>query len=308
MKKLFIKLLLFKISFVCFYLVVICIWGDYVPDVFKENLNYKRGSKGYLFSRVLDAKSTEDVDLLFLGSSHSYRGFDTRIFEKHSFRTFNFGSSAQTPIQTKLLLDRYLKQLKPKKIIFEVNPASFVNDGVESAIDLISNDRNTVESVKMAFELKHIKVFNALIYGFYNDFLEREKNFTEKRENKEDMYIKGGYVESKLRFYKVHLDTMPRTWKWNESQFKAFESIYQKIKEEGIELILVQAPITKSTYSLYTNNHEFDQRLSKFGNYYNFNTIIKLDDERHFEDFHHLNQNGVEEFNAYFIENILKKK
>jgi hypothetical protein len=287
---------------------LICIWGDFAPDFLKKNLNYQRGAKGYLFSRILEVKSVGNVDVLFIGSSHSYRGFDTRIFKKYDINSFNLGSSAQTPIQTRILLERYLTKLNPKKVIFEVNPASFVNDGVESGLDLISNDKNTFQSVKMVFEMKHIKLLNTLIYALYNDILHREKGFKESHNKGKDKYVKGGYVESELEFYKKTNDTLVKKWEWKEKQFEELESIYQFVTSKKIELILVQAPITQTSYNSYLNNDEFDSKVKKYGNYYNYNKVKLLKDERHFEDFHHLNQLGVEIFNRHFINEVLLKK
>lgn len=303
------RMFLFGLTLVLVYPVFICIWGDFAPNFLKKNLNYKRGGNGHLFTRVLEVKNIKkNTDVLFLGSSHAYRGFDTRIFEKHKINSFNLGSSAQTPIQSEVLIDRYLKRINPEKVVFEVNPASFINDGVESAIDLISNDINTLGCFKMALKINHIKVYNTLIYGVYNDLLRREESFVENPVKGNQTYVKGGYVESKLEHYVKTNDTIQRTWQWNQSQFEAFEKVCEKIRSKNIELILVQAPITKSTYSLYDNNDEFDSRIREYdyGIYYNFNNKVKLDDEKHFADFHHLNQDGVNVFNNYFIENILK--
>jgi len=82
------------------------------------------------------------VDILFLGSSHSYRGFNPQYFS--GYKTFNLGSSAQTPIQTNLLLKRYLHQLNPKTIVYEVYPISLSIDGVESSSDIIANDHHPI--------------------------------------------------------------------------------------------------------------------------------------------------------------------
>ena len=95
------------------YLLLLVFWGELTPPLLKKNLNYKKGSYGHLYSRIRELKKTHDVDILFLGSSHTYRGFDPRIFARHGFHTFNLGSSSQSPIQTEILLKRYLDKLNP---------------------------------------------------------------------------------------------------------------------------------------------------------------------------------------------------
>ena len=92
-------------------------------------------SYGHMYSRISEIKNQEDVDILFLGSSHAYRGFDTRIFLENGYKSFNLGSSAQTPTQTKVLVERYLGSLNPELVIYEVYPKTFTMDGVESSLD-----------------------------------------------------------------------------------------------------------------------------------------------------------------------------
>ena len=45
--------------------------------------------------------------------------------------------------------------------------------------------------------------------------------------------------------------------------------------------------------------------MQNYSSYYNFNTLIKLDDSLHFYDPHHLNQLGVETFNAELIDLLI---
>jgi hypothetical protein len=125
-----------------------------------------------MYTRISDLKKYKNVDILFLGSSRAYRVFDTRIYAKQGYYSFNLGSSSQTPIQTKLLMKRYLKQLNPKLIVYAVDPNAF-SDGVESAMDIIANDKNDRESLKMLAKINHLKVFNTLIYGYYKDYIHK---------------------------------------------------------------------------------------------------------------------------------------
>ncbi|HRG59203.1 MAG TPA: hypothetical protein PK323_09620 [Bacteroidia bacterium] len=307
--KRFIKSLLFFIPVVCFaYILLICVWGEFMPGIFKKNLNYFRaGSYGGMMSRLEEVKTVKNVDILFLGSSHTYRGFDNRIFKKAGFQTFNLGSSAQSPMQTLLLLNRYLDQLNPKTIIYEVYPNSFTSDGIESSLDIIANDKNDFGSIQMALKQNHIKIYNSLIYGFYRDFFNRNKGEKEKKKNGNDTYINGGFLQKDLSYFK-HIKYPNNTWNLNGKQWSYFEKILELIKKKNINLILVQTPITPNLYHSFNNNQAFDLKMKSYGTYYNFNDIVSLDDSLHFYDPHHLNQNGVIIFNEKLIEKLFTIK
>lgn len=304
--KLFIKSILTFIPFLMVtYIALIFVWGNFVPPKFQKNLKYRIGANGHLFSRLEEAEQTKNVDLLILGSSHAYREFDTRIFEKNGLSTFNLGSSAQTPIQTQTLLDRYLDELNPELILFEVYPAIFTLDGVESSLDVISNGENDLASLEMAIDINHIKVYNTLIYGLTMDLLNLNSSY-EEHENKEgDTYISGGYVEKEIEYFKDNVCHPSKEWEFNESQFEEFAEIIELFNERNIDIVLVQAPITSSLYNSYENNAEFDSLMSNFGLYYNFNEMLDLSDSLHFYDSDHLNQNGVEIFNRELV-SVLK--
>jgi hypothetical protein len=306
--KRFIKSLFLYVPFsVGIYAILIVIWGNYAPDILKKNLNYPLGGYGHMYSRLHNIKDVRDVDILFLGSSHAYRGFDPRIFEQYGFNTLNLGSSAQSHLQTELLLKRYLDQINPKLIIYEVYAGTFSSDGVESSLDIIANDKNDFESIKMALTQNHIKVYNALIYGFYRDFLGKNDDYEEELVKGEDTYIEGGYVEKKLEYFEP-VEFNENNWNLDGPQFRFFERALRFIQQRNIPVILVQAPITKSMYTSFLNNGEFDDKMKTYGAYYNFNELIELDDELHFYNSHHLNQTGVEIFNTKLIEILFDKR
>src|SRR5690606_12876278 len=105
----FIKLLKRFVAFIflCFFIysVFVCIWGYFLPVKYSKNLNFKIGSS---YIRFQEVKKYNNVDIVFIGSSHAYRGFDPRIFKKAGYSSFNMGSTAQTPVQTKYLLEQYI--------------------------------------------------------------------------------------------------------------------------------------------------------------------------------------------------------
>lgn len=283
------------------YVILLVIWGEILPRPLKKNLFSNIGGYGHTFSRLNEVKKISNVDVLFLGSSHAYRAFDNRIFEKAGLKTFNLGSNAQTAIQTGVLLNRYLKHLNPKIVIYEVYPGNLSSDGIESAINIINNDKIDFDALKMALSYNHIKTYNALLFSIYSDLTGRKKCYKESIKRYEDTYIHGGYVEKKLKYfgYKTHKKAK---WILNEKQLQTFNNNIKKIKSTRAKIILLQAPITNSLYNAHTNNDYYDSLVSSYGEYYNFNKMITVDDSLHFYDHHHLNQIGVEFFNEKLIE------
>lgn len=282
------------------YLILLFAWYNFLPASLKKNIKYPLLSYGHTFSRLQEVKSVENIDVLFIGSSHAYRGFDNRIFDSLGIKTFNLGSLAQTPIQSKLLLERYISTLNPKIIVYEVYPYVFTTDGVESSLDIIANDQNDCLSAEMVIKQKNIKVFNTFVYDEFLGIFRDKNSFNEKLMKYSDKYIYGGFVEKKIRFFKkIKYDL--QKWNFNNEQFENFESILRIISEKNIKIVLVQAPITKNLYNSYANNKDFDAIMNNYGEYYNYNEILQLDDSLNFYDAHHLNQYGVRLFNNDFI-------
>jgi hypothetical protein len=299
------RLLLFGLLLVVVYPVLIFIAGRYLPQQFKPNINYKRGSYGHMYTRLKEAEQyTGPTDVLFLGSSHAYRGFDPRNFD--SLKTFNLGSSAQTPIQTLTLLNRYLDRINPKVIVYEVYAATLSIDGTESALDVIANSKNDFESLKMAAKVNNVKVYNTLIYGVINDLLGVNASFKEPAVSGKDTYIRGGYVQKAPRYFTYVKYKDKKTWVLNKKQVAAFELILEKIRSRGIKLILVNSCVTDALYKSYTNNDWYDSLMTSYhAEYYNFNKMISLDDSLYFYDSNHLNQEGVNICNRKLLQ-ILK--
>ena len=298
----FIKSLFCFILFIpLFYVLMVFIWGSCAPRVLKPNLMYPLGMFDHNYTRLSEVKKETDIDILFLGSSLAYREFDTRIFRAEGYKTFNLGSSSQTPLQTKVLLNRYLKRLNPKLIIYEVDPDSFTLDGIESALGIIANDINDFGSVKMALKLNNIKVYNALIYGFLRDVFNLNSTFVEPVKQGDEKYVEGGFVEREIKFFRT-VAYPKQNWSFNIDQAKAFDEIISMIRQKNIETILVFPPYTASLCNSYMNNDAFDGFMKSRGKYYNLNNKLNLSDSLDFYDMFHLNQNGVRKFNKEVIE------
>lgn len=267
-----------------------------------KNVRSCVGCYGHLYSRVKDAEKIKNPDILFIGSSHSYRGFDTRVFQKHGIKAFNLGSSSQTPINSKVLLKQYLDKINPKMVVIEAYAGTISADGLESSLDLLSNNKIDINAFNMALEVNKFQTYNTLLYGYFRQVFGLNKNFEEAQVQNESTYIKGGgYVESKFKKNPLKEEPVEK-WNINPKQIAALKENIDYLKSKNISYIIVQAPITEKLYKSKTNNKEVDSLLSTLGNYKNFQGEIKLNDTLDFYDSNHLNQEAVVRFNEKFIE------
>ncbi len=308
------RVFLFSGFTVLMYLIYLIIWGSLFPKFFTKNMKFGIGAYGHLYSRLKESDSIKNVDILFIGSSHSYRGYDPRIFKQYNLKTINLGSSAQPPVVSQLLITKYLPKVKPKLVIIDIFPNVFTVDGTESELDYFSNTKPNLPNFELAVKSKNIKVINTFLYSVFYDMSGQFDSYKEAKVKKYnrfnpkeyDTYISGGYVQTNL----THFDSSssqytPDKVEMSQENIQAFEDILKFLKENKVNYILVQALITKKLYKSFTNNKELNEIFSHYGTYYDFNEILNLSDT-YFYDSNHLNQKGVTLYNQELMK-VLQK-
>lgn len=275
------------------YASYVVVWGLHFPED-SPNIVYKRigGSSGF---RLSELEKRQNIDVLITGSSHAYRGIDSRYLEQNGIKTFNMGSSSQTTIQTNWLLKKHIDKLNPKLVILEVDPSIFCSDGVESSLDIISNYPKAYKTFSLA--IGHLKTFNTFIFSLYKNTFSPQKAKIQWR----DTYHIGGYVERKLSYYQVE-EFEEERWEFNPKLWKDFEQIIEMLNKKNISFIIAQAPMAPAYYYSHSNNEEFDKRMETYGAYYNFNELMKWDNKKHFYDKHHLNTIGARRLTAAVLQ------
>lgn len=303
MKKFLLNLLKFIAFAIPFYVIAICLWSWMTPQFLAKNTRNKLASYGHLYSRAREAENIKNPDILFLGSSHAYRGFDTRVFAKYGIKAFNLGSSSQSPINTQVFLKQYLDKIQPKFVVYEVYAGTLCTDGVESSLDMLINGKIDKNAVDMSFKVHNLMTYNTLIYGYFRQIFNLNQNITEPEKQGDDFYVEnGGFVETTVARENTSLDFEKSKWELNDKQIQALRENIEILQQRKIPFLLVQTPITKALYNSKTNNKEVDDLLSKLGKYKNFTGDFNFDDRKDFYDDNHMNQKAVVEFNEKFIE------
>lgn len=282
---------------------------ELIPISFQKNVKFKRNGIGFMGARLAELDTVENVDILILGSSRAYRAIDPRNFNE--FKIFNLGSSAQTPKQSKFLIEKYIDKLNPKMILWEVHPSLFNNNGVESSIDLISNEKLDKRLIYYVLHENKIVLYISLLLKAYEEMTVNDKLAIN---SKKDTYISGGFVERvKNKFYKGKKNNSLRTEiELNNEQFLNFENGLKILAIRDVNILLFQAPVTEEDKTAIVNQDDIDNYFSalvlKYGliGYRNFNNFdLNFIDSLDFYDSHHLNQNGANKLDMQ-IEKLLK--
>lgn len=309
MKQLLKNLILFIPICLLFYCISICFFGDFVRVDFRNNLIYLFNAGGHLNSRIKEAEKIKNLDVLVLGSSLAYREFDPRIFKISGINMFTLGSSGQTPEQTLHMFKRFIKTMNPKFVIYVVQPIVFQLEGLESTLDIISNENLDRRTFMLTLNQNNIKAYNTFIYSYYRKTIKNDWKISENRIKDVDTYIDGGFVERKLEYFSNN--SLPKSEKNKEilNNYHFFNETIKLLIKNKIDYYLIQPPITKKTYkNNISNNALFDNKMKLYGKYINFNNQIDLVDSIHFYDHYHLNQKGVEIFNKNLLDFFKTKK
>ncbi|MGE4289197.1 MAG: hypothetical protein AB7E36_10930 [Salinivirgaceae bacterium] len=295
---------LFTLSLPLFIVFFTILWGLLAPSFLTDNLNYKLGADSFFYNRIREANQNQDIDVLVLGASQAYRGFDPRVFSEQGISLFNLGSSNQTQVQTEALVNTYLSKLNPKVVLFVVNPESFSMDGIESSIDLLCNGPFTKQTVAMVFKVNSLKTYFTFIYAGFRQLFRLDKNFSHPTQIGESKYVPGGYVERNSKAFVPKNQQHFIEWKPRVFQQKAFEQTLQTLKTSGVEIILIQAPLEFEFTNKITNLNWYHNYFTTHGvPYLNYTNFFPHNREYFYDEFH-LNQKGVEAFNTDIIQRV----
>lgn len=299
----------FFFGFAIFVFVALVLFSH--PSLVRALPNHRdsSGGYGYTLERLKEVEEYSNIDILFLGSSHTYRGFDTSYFDEQGYSSFNLGSSGQTPLNSYYLLEQHIDKLKPKVIVMDTYWRVAQNGtGIESTADISANSEPNFSIFKMAAASRdivtlQISITNAMQRTFWRDLDE-----VTQREYPADEYVHGGYVrtERKLDPDKVK-NLKQHTAEVNERQLAYTEKIVKLAQANGSKVVLVRTPVTDEFLESIDNYTETASWISDISTrtgaqFLDFNKSeirdnLELQSFVNFYDKNHLNNSGVVKFN-----------
>lgn len=272
----------------------------------------------------------ENIDVLFLGSSHVYRALDPYILdEMWGVNTFNMGSSSQQPITSYYLLKEVINHHEVSKVYVEMfYDLLWGNQDYESPTSIyIISDYMKMSLNKMDYIWstgKEDYLVHGLILGRRNwdklFDLKYQKELFKKKMSQNYLsyaYVKGIEEEYKGKGFVYRENEIEEGTFYTTNEFHKildepiteknkyyYEQIINICKKNNIELVFYSAPMSDfrlcgvGNYDAYITEVEAfleDKDIS----YYDFNLVkseyLNLQDND-FADEHHLNGKGAEKF------------
>jgi hypothetical protein len=259
------------------------------------------GEQEFYAFRDLDSSTTR-YDFIALGSSHAMHGYDPRIFRKHGYELFNFGSSNQHSQISYMLAKYYLDREEKPVFLIDVYHAVYEGDDWESAFRYIANAPDTKAAWHVVRDHWDMRTLNAFVSRIFRNELNPDLDC--KR------YVENGFCSNTdtIKIDLVALDPNPDL---RPVHFDALDSLITLIEQRGSEVILVAHPMTNAPD--FANVHQkFLEKLNPVIEKHNVpfidHTLEKyLNDREHFYNQTHMNQAGIDIFNEKLFEEFSQR-
>jgi hypothetical protein len=272
-----------------------------IPLVYRvsEGMSWKGGNS---FQKFQDFDRNKKYDVIVIGSSHAYRGYDPRLFNQEHIELFNLGTSGQSLFNTYFILKNYVSSSNCRLLILDIYDGALASDGFESASDLLQNISSDKAAFEMGTALKDPRSLNMLTV--------RMLNSSATPLYLDSFYIGNGYSEKKDSVKKIGEREYNKSMKISEVQLKYLKKIMKFLKTHKIRTVAISHPLPLKS------GRENHKKITEVVNpilseneieYLDHSFSHELDSDFDFYDSHHLNQSGVEKFNTTII-NELKRK
>lgn len=258
--------------------------------------DYYQLKGGIAYAKFQEFDPAARHDVIVVGSSHAYRGYDPRVFAAHGLDMFNLGTSAQTPLNTYFVLKHYVRPGSCGLVILDVYEGALVNDGLESTSELVRNMSSTPAAMDMAAALKDLRALNMVTLRLFtaNDLPAYV----------DSTYVAGGFAERTDSLDKALEHKAARGLDYPEDQLRYLTKCLALCKERGLPVVLVThfAPPTKDHAVHERFVQVIDSLRAPFAvPYLDMAYGHNADAQDHFYDHNHLNLAGVHLFNEALI-------
>lgn len=303
MKKFIRQCLFFLLSSICIYLIIFAflffIRVGGTPLVYRATQgNVWKGGGTYIKTHQFNTNEMHDI--VIVGSSHAYRGYDPRIFQEFGFKTYNLGTSDQKLMCSYFLIKYYINRNNCKLVIFDLYDRVFSQTNIESHSDMIQNIPSDKAAFEIAFASKDLRAINMFTLRLFN-------KISKPLDGDTSGYI-NGYLPTKKQL-RLPAKRKDYVYKTNEDALYYLDKILSYLKEEGVKVVMVEHSLPSV---IPVPDHNLFRKdvlpvLEKYNvQWFDYLTDTTLNGVQYFADESHLNVRGVYKFNHKLINDLIK--
>jgi len=248
--------------------------------------------------REYDPQQADQV--VIIGSSHAYRGYDPRVFRARGHAAFNLGSPSQSPLNSYVVLDRYVNPANTSLVVFDVFHGIFRSNAMESGADHIANAPDLGSAAAMAWNLGGIPALNMLAV--------RATAPGQATPPPPDRFYHGMGFGAKLDSAGPNPPKPTANWNGSEEmQYRYFRKCMALCRERGVPVVVVQHYVRhqQDRAELEAFARLMQAELQPFGiHFLDFSLSPGVNDEHHFVDYGHLNLAGARLFTGQLVDSL----
>lgn len=257
-------------------------------------------------------KENAPYDYIFVGTSHGQYGISPEVIEAETGKkSFNLCMADEYPIDTYFLIKEACKDHKPKKIIYELDPAYWISDQRlgSTAMFFYKEFPWSVNKLEYFTEKIVSQDYRSTLFpwSYYKnnlftagDILRKKLSRGYREYDPAILDVPGGYYKSDGFIYREKaageekgvFNNIP--WakeKIRETAPRYFEKIRQYCRENEIELEVITLPVPKETVANMPENYKLsDQYFTAFMKkrgirYHNFNYDPEMEFDSSIDEF-----------------------
>ncbi|MEP7262888.1 MAG: hypothetical protein ABI772_00245 [Bacteroidota bacterium] len=262
-------------------------------NVFKGGLTYKK---------FKEFNPAEKYDIIVLGSSHAYRGYDPEIFASYGYKIYNLGSSAQSLLSSYVIARNYINRDNCNTVIIDLYDRIFRYSSIESLSDITQNVSSDKAAAELCLRSKDLRAINMFTLRMFCKF--------DKPLNNDTLNLMSGFQASNNQLV---LPGNPKDpdYTSNKETLNSFTKLIHYLNNQGIHIILAEHPLPE-VYTISESKHSrFVTDINKIIKPYNIKWYDLMRDStmtgiQYYADENHLNYRGVKKYNHKLIELLIK--
>lgn len=286
---------------------------------YTPNIAISEGSRSFTLDRYLEFENIEkDFDVIFMGSSVSMFSFNTDIFTKNGIKSYNLASNGQLPLNIYHTANRYLDEKIADTVIIDAywQPLAVQDrDSTEAATDFFSNTTPSWDSLDLALDVNNLVAYNTFFATLGGELIDPLGASKQKIISYREYVGSGFFKTNEINEPGKKFDLVgPLLYEPDQKQFEYLEKLIKKFQNLGVEVILLNPPLTDEFFSEDRDFDAVNEELSELVNkyklrYIDFNQLrhaknLNLNTLDHYKDSVHLNYTGSGIFSQYVIDTL----